>query len=95
MHLANVCSIRWINQNQIQKTKTQNNIVIFGIFHKKLYCYFVFFLTKIRLLLFIKTQHFSFSFFLICTVYSGNSKRLNSEQSLISEHFWSNWAIFL
>ena len=22
------------------------------------------------------------------TVYSGNSKRLNSEQSLISEHFW-------
>ena len=23
-----------------------------------------------------------------CTVYSGNSKRLNSEQSLISEHFW-------
>ena len=29
------------------------------------------------------------------TVYSGNSKRLNSEQSLISEHFWWNWAIFL
>ena len=29
------------------------------------------------------------------TVYSGNSKRLNSEQSLISEHFWRNWAIFL
>ena len=22
------------------------------------------------------------------TVYSGNSERLNSEQSLISEHFW-------
>ena len=22
------------------------------------------------------------------TVYSGNSKRLNSEQTLISEHFW-------
>ena len=31
---------------------------------------------------------------LVCTVYSGNSKRLNSEQSLISEHFWWNWAIF-
>ena len=29
------------------------------------------------------------------TVYSGNSKRLNSEQSHISEHFWWNWAIFL
>ena len=29
------------------------------------------------------------------TVYSGNSKRLNSEQSLISEHFRWNWAIFL
>ena len=27
-------------------------------------------------------------------VYSGNSKHLNSEQSLISEHFWWNWAIF-
>ena len=25
------------------KTKTQNNIVIFGIFHKKLYHYFGFF----------------------------------------------------
>ena len=24
----------------------------------------------------------------VITVYSGNSKRLNSEQSLISEHFW-------
>ena len=32
---------------------------------------------------------------IIFTVYSGNSKRLNSEQSLISEHFWWNWAIFL
>ena len=29
------------------------------------------------------------------TVYYGNSKRLNSEQSLISEHFWWNWTIFL
>ena len=28
----------------------------------------------------------SFGYF--STVYSGNSKRLNSEQSLISEHFW-------
>ena len=28
-------------------------------------------------------------------VYSVNSKRLNSEQSLISEHFWWNWAILL
>ena len=27
-------------------------------------------------------------------MYSGNSERLNSEQSLISEHFWWNWAIF-
>ena len=27
-------------------------------------------------------------------MYSGNRKRLNSEQSLISEHFWWNWAIF-
>ena len=26
--------------------------------------------------------------FVLSTVYSGNSKRLNSEQSLISEHFW-------
>jgi len=26
--------IRWINRNQIHKTKTQNNIVIFGIFNK-------------------------------------------------------------
>jgi hypothetical protein len=52
------------------KTKTQNNIVIFGIFHKKLYCYFAFFLnnfTKIRLL-FIKTQHFSVWFFSISTI---------------------------
>ena len=29
------------------------------------------------------------------TVDSGNSERLNSEQSLISEHFWWNWAIIL
>ena len=26
---------------------------------------------------------------------SGNSKRLNSKQSLISKHFWWNWAIIL
>ena len=44
-----ICSIRWINWNKIHKTKnkTQNSIVIFGIFHKKLYCYFCFFLTAI------------------------------------------------
>ena len=29
------------------------------------------------------------------TVDSGNSKRLNSKQSLISKHFWWNWAIVL
>ena len=37
------------------------------------------------------TEHFYKS----NTVDSGNSKRLNSEQSLISEHFWCNWTIFL
>ena len=57
-----ICSIRWINWNKIHKTKnkTQNSIVIFGIFHKKWYCYFGFFwnnLTKIRLL-FIKNSTF-------------------------------------
>ena len=31
----------------------------------------------------------------ISTVDSGNSKRLNSKQSLISKHFWWNWAIVL
>ena len=29
------------------------------------------------------------------TVNSGNSKRLNSKKSLISKHFWWNWAIVL
>ena len=37
------CSIHWMNWNQIHKTKTQNSIVIFGIFHAKLYSYFGFF----------------------------------------------------
>ena len=32
---------------------------------------------------------------IIYTVDSGISKRLNSKQSLISKHFWWNWAIVL
>ena len=32
---------------------------------------------------------------IIFTVYSGNSKRLNSEQSLISEHFGETGRFFL
>ena len=46
------------------KTKTQKNIVIFGISSKKLYCYFGFFwknLTEIRVCMYMKTttsEHF-------------------------------------
>ena len=46
------------------KIKTKNNIVIFGFFSKKRYCYFGFFLkdlTEIRV--FKKISSFSFSFF--------------------------------
>ena len=42
-----VLFIRYTETKYIKlKTKTKNNIVIFGMFHKKLYCYFGFFLKQ-------------------------------------------------
>ena len=46
---------------------------------KKYITYAVYFFTRCRV---------EFDIYLLFTVYSGNSERLNSEQSLISEHFW-------
>ena len=51
---------------------------------KNIYLYSKFFITKHTFFDMIHTPYQEMT----TTVYSGNSKRLNSEQSLISEHFW-------